>query len=242
MAPYNPPSVMAKPPSPVPIAESENPDVIALRASMGILQVQHMTAKKDMERLQKMKDEALKDPEAYVKALVERMNTQSSEKGANLLTPTVQNLVSALGKKSDVVKGLDEKKDGNEDVKMATSTEEAAEKDSDDESSEPPERFPVPPSAQNVYRMPPINWAKYQVVGDVLDLMHDDQRNRPIPGMPDGIDSDRTEDYNAAAPYQPVVDAARLARIIPGQNGNGYMGNSGDHPMVTRRSAKRASR
>jgi len=214
---------------------------------MGILQVQHMTAKKDMERLQKIKEEALKDPEAYVKALVERMNTESPGKAANLLTPTVQNLVGALGTKSDLVKDLEDKKQKDGDVKMTSPGEETLDKDSEneDEAAQPPERFPVPPSAQNVYRMPPINWAKYQVVGDVLDLMHEDQRRRPVPGMPDGIESDRTEDYAMAAPYQPVVDAARLARLVDGQNGsgNGLGANGGDHPMVTRRTAgKRASR
>ena len=37
------------------------------------------------------------------------------------------------------------------------------------------EKWPEIPIPQNVVRAPPINWAKYQVVGDSLEKLHKDQ-------------------------------------------------------------------
>jgi hypothetical protein len=60
--------------------------------------------------------------------------------------------------------------------------------------------IPVP---QNVVRMPPINWAKYQVVGEPLDRMHEEQLYRPSPGQPS---RERAPEHVLASPYRPLVD------------------------------------
>jgi hypothetical protein len=69
------------------------------------------------------------------------------------------------------------------------------------------------PPPQNVVRMPPINWAKYQVVGEPLDRMHEEQLRRPTPGEPR---REPAPEYLLASPYRPLVDQldtpARLAR------------------------------
>ncbi|TGZ80082.1 hypothetical protein EX30DRAFT_68785 [Ascodesmis nigricans] len=40
------------------------------------------------------------------------------------------------------------------------------------------------PKAQEVYRCPPIEWSKYQILGAPLDSMHNEQRKRPSPSRP----------------------------------------------------------
>jgi hypothetical protein len=72
MPPYNPPSALPRKPDATPISESDNVDVIALRSAISILQLQHQTAERDIRALDRLRQEALKDPEAYVKELVRR--------------------------------------------------------------------------------------------------------------------------------------------------------------------------
>ncbi|KAL4964585.1 uncharacterized protein BDV14DRAFT_174371 [Aspergillus stella-maris] len=61
------------------------------------------------------------------------------------------------------------------------------------------------PAAQNVVRMPPVNWAKYQVVGGSLDKMHEEQLRRPSTGEP-RRDEGLAPEYMLASPYRPLVD------------------------------------
>ena len=62
------------------------------------------------------------------------------------------------------------------------------------------------PTPQNVVRMPPINWAKYQIVGESLDKMHAEQLRRPSPGEPRREESQRAPEHILASPYRPLVD------------------------------------
>ncbi|KAL2817304.1 hypothetical protein BJX63DRAFT_419588 [Aspergillus granulosus] len=62
------------------------------------------------------------------------------------------------------------------------------------------------PPPQNVVRMPPVNWAKYQIVGESLDKMHDEQVRRPSVGEPRRDEFGRSPEYLLASPYRPLVD------------------------------------
>lgn len=62
------------------------------------------------------------------------------------------------------------------------------------------------PNPQNVVRCPPINWAKYHVVGESLDKIHEEQRQRPEPGNARRDEFDRPPEHAIAAPYRPFVD------------------------------------
>ncbi|CAI4216484.1 unnamed protein product [Parascedosporium putredinis] len=72
------------------------------------------------------------------------------------------------------------------------------------------------PGRQDVVRCPPINWAKYAVVGESLDKLHADQKANPIQGAPatfapDGTyefkgDGEKTQFIGVAAPYTPGRD------------------------------------
>lgn len=63
------------------------------------------------------------------------------------------------------------------------------------------------PAPQNVVRMPPINWSKYQIVGEPLDKIHEEERRRPSSGEPRREDSThRPPEHVLASPYRPLVD------------------------------------
>ncbi|KAF2674746.1 hypothetical protein BT63DRAFT_19269 [Microthyrium microscopicum] len=223
MTPYNAPSVLAQMPDPIPIAESDNPDAIALRSALMILQLQRETAKRDMTTLTALRAEATRDPEGYVKELVRRQRETERNGGApDLLAPTLEYLVKGLGKDAELLRV-------DEEMATAGSADKGKERvkdegsDSEEETNARQSKFAAPPKAQNIFRMPPVNWAKYHVDGTALDHLHEDQRARPMPGVPalPGQEGGRAEPYLMAGPYQPVIDAERLG--------------ASEHPMKTRR-------
>jgi hypothetical protein len=162
---------------PVPISESGNPDVIALRSAISILQFQKQQSLKDIKTLDQMKTVAASDPEKFTQELV----------AGHLSTPNQENLAYVLPPGEDA--GGDEADGDSPQTKENASA------------------FPKLPQAQNVVRMPPINWAKYQVVGEPLDRMHEEQRRRPFPGEPRRDDTfQRAPEHVIAAPYRPLTD------------------------------------
>lgn len=71
-------------------------------------------------------------------------------------------------------------------------------------------------------RCPPVNWAKYHVVGEALDKLHEEQRRRPVndQGNDDTLGVEG-EDHIIAAPYNPWKD-----RLGPATKAN-YLGDNG---------------
>jgi len=94
--------------------------------------------------------------------------------------------------------------------------------------------YPMIPSRQNVIRCPPINWAKYEIIGAPLDRMHEAQRRRPSPGEPvreGGLSQIPVpNEHSIHAPYDPFKD--RLEQIQPPNS-------QPVHPMVTRKASTR---
>jgi hypothetical protein len=272
MDPYNPPSVMARQPSTVPIAESENTDVIALRAALSVLLMQKQAAKRDIKSLNEMRREALEDPTGYVKALVERVNTpggsdveKAARKDKGMLDETLKFAIQGLWEKGvtgagvkDVTEAVGSNGEANGDITMAgvngdneensSSGDESGSDSEVDEKLGKKKKFGKVPNPQKVFRMPPVNWSKYQVVGEALDRLHEAERRRPSPGSPfveidadDEMGSSTPEEpYVMAAPYQPFHDQGRLLKK-PGTSDvmSSNVGPSGDHPMQTRRAARR---
>lgn len=189
---YRPPPPPAAPPvfkpepSPVPISESENPDAIALRSAISILQMQKQQSLRDIRSLDRLKEAAAADPEGFARDLAAgRLRTE--DRGAVIQFSE------------------DDAMDTEEDH-----TEGETKSIGDGTSSSKFGRIPPP---QNVVRMPPINWAKYQVIGESLDRMHEEQLRRPTPGEPR---REPAPEYLLASPYRPLVDQldtpARLVR------------------------------
>ena len=62
------------------------------------------------------------------------------------------------------------------------------------------------PSAQNVVRAPPIEWAKYHIVVEPLDRMHEVQRT--YPGFKEEMleAAQKPQPHTIARPYKPFAD------------------------------------
>jgi len=181
--PSAPPSNASQQPLPplLPISESDNPDAIALRSALSILQIQRQQSLRDLKALEQMKKEAVADPQAFAQAVKDgKVKTASS--GALI-----------IGQDFDTQAAV-----------------EAEDEDMDDaEEHKQPSKFTNIPGPQNIVRCPPINWAKYHVVGDSLDILHEEQRNRPSQGQVqrDGESlGARAPEAVIAAPYSPFTD------------------------------------
>ena len=150
------PAVFKPEPPPVPISESENPDAIALRSALNILQIQKQQSLRDLKTLDRLKEAAAAHPEEFARDLFSgRLRTE--DRGAILQFTD------------------DDSADIDKDPKESGQ----AEDDGPNKS-----RFGRIPAPQNVVRMPPVNWDKYHIIGAPLERMHQQQLRRPSSGEP----------------------------------------------------------
>ncbi|KAF7716603.1 Uncharacterized protein PECH_004413 [Penicillium ucsense] len=188
--PSQPPGVPAvfKPePPPVPISESENPDAIALRSAISILQMQKQQTLRDIRSLDRLKEAAAADPEAFARELA----------GGRLRTEDRGTVIQF---------SEDDAMDTDEENEQPEGFEGSQEKNGSGS------RFGRIPQPQNIVRMPPINWAKYQIVGEPLERMHEEQLRRPTPGEPR---QQPAPEYLLASPYRPLVDQLDSPPVRP---------------------------
>ncbi len=164
--------------------------------------------------MEQIKQAALADPEAFLKELREGRLRGKSAVG-DLLGPTLGDTLDDIAEQPDRELGQSEIPDSQETPPADTGSPllpPAAPAQSS--------KFPPIPQPQNVFRTPPINWAKYHVVGESLDKLHEEQRQRPIPGQPARDEpAGRAPLHVIAAPYSPFADKP--------------------HPMQTRKDSKR---
>ncbi|KKK20888.1 hypothetical protein P175DRAFT_0439888 [Aspergillus ochraceoroseus IBT 24754] len=183
---FPPPAAPATPatfvpePAPVPISESENPDAIALRSAISILQLQKQQSLRDIQTLEKMKKAAAADPEKFARELA----------AGNLSAKDAGGFINFTH-------------DDDDDAEVSTDLS----------------RLGKLPTPQNVVRMPPVNWAKYHVLGESLDKMHEEQRRRPSAAEPRRDDStQRAPEHVLASPYRPLVDKLESPTKAKGMN------------------------
>ncbi|KAJ5183869.1 hypothetical protein N7492_001485 [Penicillium capsulatum] len=178
---YEAPRPPAKPaefkpqPPPVPISESENSDAIALRSAISILQLQKQQSLRDIRTLDRLKEAAAANPEEFAHDLA-----------AGRLRPEDRGAVIQF---SDDSMDLDDNPKENDTP-------------AEDSQSSPSSfgRFPLP---QKIVRMPPINWAKYSIVGEPFERMHQEQIQRP---NANDARQGHAPEHVLAAPYRPLVD------------------------------------
>lgn len=189
LSPARLPDATPQQPQPPPelIDLDANPDAIALRSAISILQLQRRRATADIQALSRAKDQALVDPEAFVRDLA-----------AGRVAPRSEAARHGGGGGDDDDDNDDDDgadgQDGDADAKQWTSL----------------------PQPQNVVRCPPINWAQYAVVGASLDKLHADQVARPTQGTPASVGPHGVYEFNGdgkqeqylgvAAPYAPGKD------------------------------------
>jgi hypothetical protein len=175
----------------VPISESENPDAIALRSAISLLQLQREKSKRDLKALQDLKTAAISDPQAFAQSL-QAQRSQPLNPDADVLTPTLSNSPSpASGGTGD--RGNDTRKD-------------SAGVEVEDMGKDAKPNFAPLPQPQNIIRCPPVNWAKYHVVGEPLDKMHEEQKKWPGASEPPRTNGVKMPAHAVASPYSPFTD------------------------------------
>ncbi|OJD33841.1 uncharacterized protein BKCO1_2700032 [Diplodia corticola] len=188
-----PPAVEFVPqPPPKPINESENTDAIALRSAIALLQIQRDKSKRDMQALEKIKNAAVAQPEAFVEELKSGRLRPKHAKN-DLLGPTLNGSLDGV---------VDNSSDSDDEARSPRT------------SGPPPPKFGPVPEPQNVFRCPPINWAKYHVVGESLDKLHAEQQKRPSCGA---AGQARAPVHVMAAPYSPFADHLGAQQPAPAQ-------------------------
>lgn len=177
------PSPVPQPPPLLPFSESENPDAIALRSAISILQIQRQQSLRDLKVLEQQKQVALADPEAFL-AEVAAGNMKTSSSGKLVVGPKLDRPSRADAEDPQI--------DPHDDAEQPIQQE---------------SKFSDIPGPQNVIRAPPINWAKYHIVGEALDKLHEEQRARPTSGQPRrDEEGSRGPVHVIAAPYNPWTD------------------------------------
>lgn len=201
---------------PDPVDFEDNADVIALRATMGILLQQRRRAEVDLRRLRDAKSAAIERPLEFVRDLTEGRVGQGVAGGA-----------AGVGEESDDEDDDDEDeeaKDADSDVEMKDEDSEADSKpvnllepsamkaktsrkgkgkaSASSGSSRPSAPVAPPwadlPKPQDIARCPPINWSQYAVQGEVLDRLHSEQLSRPTLGTPAKLGANGTYEFTGA--------------------------------------------
>lgn len=163
------------PPAPVEVIDFDsNTDVLAVKSAISVLQLQKKKAAQDIRTLQRFKNQAMQDPEAFLRAA--DLGEIRTEGDATF--------------PEDSEEEDDEEGDG--DVEMNGTGEQTTKADVHKAGAEngtaqktkSHTSFPPLPVPQKVVKVPPINWAQYGVIGDSLDKLHNDQLRHPTPGSP----------------------------------------------------------
>ncbi|OQN96772.1 hypothetical protein B0A48_17196 [Cryoendolithus antarcticus] len=244
-SPIPPTQHIPQPPN-LPFSSEDSTDAIALRAALSALQFQKQKARQDLTTLETLKQQALAHPEKFRDELAAgRLKEQRPSFG------TLQDVLDAPSDASD----------GEEEVVLGASRDPPATRNEvpdsqpgsfttasrPNSSSADPVSFPPIPGPQNIVRTPPINWEKYNVVGEGLESLHEQQRRWP--GSAQG-QKEKGREHVVAAPYSPFTDTleGRVEQAGHGRNGSGggsagglvreasVTGTVSEHPMETRRS------
>ncbi|KAI1174976.1 hypothetical protein F4777DRAFT_349312 [Nemania sp. FL0916] len=229
-------------PAPEPIDFDANPDVLALKSAISILQMQRRKAERDMATLGRIKTAAVAEPEAFIRDLT---TGRAHVEGERLLL--------SGGKDGESDSDSDSSSDGDEDGGAGQQQSDAIKQTSDApaqpqtqalshtqpqlqsqpqqeptasanirpepekaRSSDPPPWTAIP-KPQNIVRCPPINWSQYAVVGESLDKLHKEQVQRPAQGTPAIVTADgRFEFRGGVGKQEPYVGVA--APYAPGKD------------------------
>ncbi|KAB5580436.1 hypothetical protein GE09DRAFT_1279349 [Coniochaeta sp. 2T2.1] len=203
---------MPPPPAPPePISFDDNPDVLALKSAISILQMQKARATRDIQSLSRAKEAALADTEGFIADLASgKVGTEADRLFPDLAPrrKAAEPLAEEDSDSSDSSHDDEDTAEPSQEQSAGTSTSTPTSPPQKDGSNpapataqspkqmkkpnkkqKPPPAAPQPawrtlPKPQNVVRCPPINWAQYGVVGESLDKLHAEQQRAPAQGAP----------------------------------------------------------
>ncbi|KAI1459000.1 hypothetical protein F4805DRAFT_422298 [Annulohypoxylon moriforme] len=215
------------PPPPEPIDFDTNPDVLALKSAISVLQLQRRKAETDIASLSRVKTAALAEPEAFVSDLMEgrvgmegvgQMSSDSdSDSDEDMEDAGAEGGAAGQhapsGASTSDQTGIKPEPGVKPDPSTTTTTP-AAPFQKPKPQARPWAKLPKP---QNIVRCPPINWSQYAVVGESLDKLHAEQVSRPTQGVPAVVAADGRYEFSGvtgrqerlagvAAPYAPGKD------------------------------------
>ena len=163
------------PPAPLEVIDFDsNTDVLAVKSAISVLQFQKKKAAQDIRTLQNFKIQAMRDPEAFLRAA--DMGEIRSDRDA-----TFPELEDDEGDEEEEDEDVEMNGGGEGDNGTGAQREAGMNGTSRTKAHN---SFPSLPVPQKVVKVPPINWAKYGVIGESLDKIHDDQLQNPTPGTP----------------------------------------------------------
>ncbi|KAK3934480.1 hypothetical protein QBC46DRAFT_399672 [Diplogelasinospora grovesii] len=229
------------PPAP-PIAFDDNPDVLAIKSAISILQLQRARAQADMQALKRAKEAALANPAAFVADLA---SGQVGSTGDPLLGPDsmVDDATMTEDDSSSSGSSAEEEDDSSsdesgedqhevvdaQDVSM-TGTEVSPQssrrkrkakgkqgKQIDGKSSPDATAWRKLPKPQTVVRCPPINWAQYGIVGESLDKLHAEQLAAPTLGAPIVLGPGGTYEFKAGDHQSTTLGATAAIGAVASQ-------------------------
>ncbi|KAI0402744.1 hypothetical protein F4802DRAFT_574240 [Xylaria palmicola] len=193
-------------PPPEPVDFDGNPDVLALRSAIAVLQMQRRKAERDMAALDRVKRAALADPDAFVRDLTAgRVRVEGERLFVGGVREGGDSESESESESSGSRSGSDSEGEDNDDedgpARPAGTDPQPQSQPQPQPQPQPDEipgtrlnpgdagtRDPPPwasiPKPQNIVRCPPINWSQYAVVGESLDKLHNEQVLRPAQGAP----------------------------------------------------------
>lgn len=215
-------------PAAEPISFDDNPDVLALKSAISILQLQRARATADMQALNRAKAAALADPGAFVTDLADgRVNVE----GDPLLSGRARAVdPDAMEDDDEDSSSSSEDDDEDDDEGEDSSMSEDPITDGTHTTNQPSRKrkktkpkgsasggdttggstaWRKLPKPQTVVRCPPINWAQYGVVGESIDKLHAEQLAAPTLGAPATLGPGGTFEFKATPDQIPGDDQQR---------------------------------
>jgi hypothetical protein len=219
---HTPETAITAPP-PEPIDFDSNPDVLALKSAIAVLQIQKRKAMADMVTLDRAKREALEDPEAFVQDLragrlgveeeglfvggvrAHETKSDAAESSSESDSEGDHAMEDADMKREQATDGASQPSGAEraQDTSHLISAEKAVDSGMDIDGTRnsaagnqtTTRSWTKIPKPQNVVRCPPVNWTKYAVVGESLDKMHREQLAAPVQGTPAVINQNGQYDF-----------------------------------------------
>ncbi|KAI5248194.1 hypothetical protein E4T43_01493 [Aureobasidium subglaciale] len=203
--PPPPPAHFIEQPPSLPFSSHDSSDAIALRAAISSLQFQRLQAQRDLRTLEDIKRQAIERPEEYRQHVIETAQAKPSIPPWAIKDTSNRDMED--DDEDDVVPGASSVSGQDPPfTQPASTTKPYPTSYGSMLSSRPAEitsqssGFPAVPLPQDVVRCPPIEWAKYNIVGESLDKLHLDQQTRH------GDDASSQRHSVVAAPYNPFLD------------------------------------